>query len=185
MPPLALLPPNLLHIPPTHPPRPAPRPRPRPRRAAQASPEPRLWGDKERALVLQMLVHLADLANPARPFFLASAWAERVVTEFLKQGDKEAARGLGVSPFCDRQKVCMPAAQQGFVKMFAGVSGAPAAGRWESKGLGRGLGRRGGQQGALTGLARCDWLDGSSPGWWGARLWNLCKEEPVRREEHV
>jgi hypothetical protein len=36
-------------------------------------------------LLLQMTVHLADLANPARPFNLASAWAERVVTEFLAQ----------------------------------------------------------------------------------------------------
>jgi hypothetical protein len=77
-----------------------------------------------------MLVHLADLANPARPFFLAAAWAERVVTEFLRQGDAEAARGLGVTPFCDRHKVCMPAAQQGFVKMFAGVS-------WGGAGEGR------------------------------------------------
>ncbi|KAI8463225.1 MAG: hypothetical protein J3K34DRAFT_381092 [Monoraphidium minutum] len=88
--------------------------------ALEACPDPRSWGDKERALVLQMLVHLADLANPARPFSLAAAWAERVVTEFMRQGDQEAARGLGVSPFCDREKVCMPAAQMGFVKMFAG-----------------------------------------------------------------
>jgi len=87
--------------------------------AVQACPDARAWDDKARLLLLQMLVHLADLANPARPFFLASAWAERVVTEFLKQGDAEAARGLRVSPPCDRGRVCMPQAQLGFLALFA------------------------------------------------------------------
>jgi hypothetical protein len=85
----------------------------------QGSPDARQWDDKGRTLLLQMLVHLADLANPARPFHLASAWAERVVTEFLRQGDAEEARGLAVSAPCDRSKVCMPQAQLGFLSLFA------------------------------------------------------------------
>jgi hypothetical protein len=70
-----------------------------------------------------MLVHLSDLANPARPFPLASAWAERVVDEFMGQGDREEGLGLAVSPPCDRTRVCMPAAQLYFLKTFARVGG--------------------------------------------------------------
>lgn len=40
----------------------------------------------------------------------------------LTQGDAEAERGLSVTPFCDRTKANLPAAQLGFVKMFAQVS---------------------------------------------------------------
>lgn len=41
------------------------------------------WQD--RSLIFQMLVHLADLANPSRPFPFALKWAENVVTEFMEQ----------------------------------------------------------------------------------------------------
>jgi ferredoxin-NADP reductase len=41
------------------------------------------WQDRN--LVLQMILHLADLANPSRPFNLARRWAELVVAEFLQQ----------------------------------------------------------------------------------------------------
>ena len=41
------------------------------------------WED--RTLLYQMLVHLADIGNPSRPFPLARAWAERVIQEFCEQ----------------------------------------------------------------------------------------------------
>lgn len=54
--------------------------------ALAAQPDVRTWADLEqRSLLFQMLVHLADLANPARPWPLALTWAEMVVTEFLAQ----------------------------------------------------------------------------------------------------
>lgn len=74
------------------------------------------WVDK--LLVYQMIVHLADLANPSRPFELARKWAERVVTEFLEQGKQEAAVGLPVSPMCNPSLVCMPRAQLNFISIF-------------------------------------------------------------------
>lgn len=40
---------------------------------------------KDRTLLYQMLVHLADIANPSRPFHLARGWAERVIEEFCEQ----------------------------------------------------------------------------------------------------
>lgn len=71
-----------------------------------------------------MLVHLSDLANPSRPFPLALKWAERVVTEFMEQGDQEEAAGLPVSAMCDRKLMCMPKAQLGFVGFFMKVGAA-------------------------------------------------------------
>mmetsp|Transcript_9866 Transcript_9866/g.18415 ORF Transcript_9866/g.18415 Transcript_9866/m.18415 type:complete len:374 (-) Transcript_9866:3381-4502(-) len=74
------------------------------------------WPD--RMLLYQMLVHLADIANPSRPFHLAYGWAERVIDEFCDQGDKEAKIGLPVSPMCNRSLINMPKAQLGFISIF-------------------------------------------------------------------
>lgn len=73
---------------------------------------------KDRSLLFQMVVHLADLANPSRPFPIAKRWAELVVQEFMDQGDKESALGLPVSPMCNKEKKNMPKAQLGFISIF-------------------------------------------------------------------
>lgn len=49
----------------------------------EVKPDMNEW--QERNLLYQMIVHLADIANPARPFPLARAWAERVIQEFCEQ----------------------------------------------------------------------------------------------------
>jgi hypothetical protein len=88
-------------------------------REREAGRSPVLWSSSaDRALAFQMLVHLSDLANPARPFPLALRWAERVVSEFLAQGEAEVASGVAVSAMCDREKVSMPRAQLNFVSIF-------------------------------------------------------------------
>eukprot|EP00798_Chlamydomonas_sp_ICE-L_P032708 gene32708-3592_t len=74
------------------------------------------WEDRN--LLYQMVVHLADIANPSRPFHLARGWAERVIVEFCEQGDKEAELGLAVSPFCNRKNMNMPRAQINFIEIF-------------------------------------------------------------------
>ncbi|GLC54408.1 hypothetical protein PLESTB_000860400 [Pleodorina starrii] len=73
-----------------------------------AKPDLSEWTD--RTLLYQMLVHLADIANPSRPFHLARGWAER--------GDREAAIGLPVSAMCNRAAINMPRAQLGFINIF-------------------------------------------------------------------
>jgi hypothetical protein len=111
---------------------PASHPFPPPRRGRhQACPDARAWAGNERRLLLNTLVHLADLANPARPFPIAAAWAERVITEFMMQGDREAAAGLPVTGFCDRELVAMPGAQLSFIGTFMQVRG-PGAGEGAS-----------------------------------------------------
>ncbi|KAG2429188.1 hypothetical protein HYH02_014121 [Chlamydomonas schloesseri] len=81
-----------------------------------AKPDLSEWTD--RTLLYQMLVHLADIANPSRPFHLARGWAERVIEEFCDQGDREAACGLPVSAMCNRATMNMPRAQLGFINIF-------------------------------------------------------------------
>lgn len=49
----------------------------------EAKPDLNEWQD--RSLLYMMLVHLADIANPSRPFPLARGWAERVIQEFCEQ----------------------------------------------------------------------------------------------------
>lgn len=84
-----------------------------------SAPDVATWASLEqRSLLFQMLVHLADLANPSRPWHLALTWAEWVVTEFLQQGRREASCGLAVSDMCNEAKVCMPAAQLFFIERF-------------------------------------------------------------------
>jgi hypothetical protein len=51
--------------------------------AVEAKPNLNEW--PERNLIYQMIVHLADIANPSRPFPLARGWAERVIKEFCEQ----------------------------------------------------------------------------------------------------
>lgn len=62
-------------------------------------PDVRQWVSvDQRSLLFQMLVHLADLANPSRPWPLALKWAEGVVTEFLAQvGCLCCCSGLGLA----------------------------------------------------------------------------------------
>ena len=52
-------------------------------REIEAKPDVNEWTDRN--LVYQMIVHLVDIANPSRPFYLARGWAERVISEFCDQ----------------------------------------------------------------------------------------------------
>lgn len=46
---------------------------------------PNLADWQDRNLLCRLIVHLADIANPARGFTFAKKWAERVIVEFLQQ----------------------------------------------------------------------------------------------------
>ncbi|CAD7701028.1 unnamed protein product [Ostreobium quekettii] len=83
-------------------------------------PDIRDWEDV--SLILQLMLHLADISNPARPFPRAFAWAEMVVAEFLRQGDEERRLGMPVTSFCDRRLVKMPQSQLGFIRTYLQVT---------------------------------------------------------------
>ena len=50
--------------------------------------------EDERMFVLEAVLHLSDLSNPARPRALSVAWAERIMEEFFAQGEDEKRLGL-------------------------------------------------------------------------------------------
>ncbi|ETO30206.1 phosphodiesterase [Reticulomyxa filosa] len=77
----------------------------------------------ERFFLLETVVHLADVSNPAKPLEIAKTWAYRVMDEFyhqalltlcfcicvyMCQGDEERKLGIPVTPMMDKQS---PSAQ--------------------------------------------------------------------------
>ena len=77
---------------------------------------------KDSRLLLTVALHAADIANPAKPQPIATAWARRSMEEFFRQGDREAELGLPVSPFMDRSKAPLAATivncQIGFINVL-------------------------------------------------------------------
>lgn len=57
---------------------------------------------EEKRVVLCGLLHAADISNPCKPWKLSARWSQGILEEFLSQGDLEKAKGLKVSPNCDR-----------------------------------------------------------------------------------
>lgn len=59
----------------------------------------------DRCLLMNIIIKCADISNAVRPFPIARKWAEKVVEEFLQQGDREKEMGLQVSPLMDRESM--------------------------------------------------------------------------------
>ncbi|KAL3098263.1 hypothetical protein niasHS_002099 [Heterodera schachtii] len=70
---------------------------------------------QDRILVLRSAIHLADLSNPTKPIELYRQWNERILEEYLRQGDREKQLGLEISPMCDRGNVTVEKSQIGFI----------------------------------------------------------------------
>ena len=68
-----------------------------------------------KSLVLQNMVHCADLSNPTKPLALYRRWTSNILEEFFQQGDREREQGLSISPNCDRNKVSVNQSQIGFI----------------------------------------------------------------------
>ena len=67
---------------------------------------------------LEIIIHACDISNPTKPFNIYSFWADRVVSEFFRQGDKEKELGLKVSMNCDRLTVSKAQSQIGFMNFI-------------------------------------------------------------------
>jgi hypothetical protein len=68
-----------------------------------------------RLLLLETILHAADLSNPLKPKAVYKKWVDRVTDEFFSQGDKELELGLPASPMCDRESTNIPKMQMGFI----------------------------------------------------------------------
>ena len=67
-------------------------------------------------LVLNNLLHCADISNPAKLSKVYRKWVDLVFVEFFNQGDAEKKEGLSVSLLCDRATTDINKAQVGFIK---------------------------------------------------------------------
>ena len=68
-----------------------------------------------KSLVLQNMIHCADLSNPTKPLSIYNRWTNLILEEFFQQGDNERDQGLNISFNCDRNKVCIDESQLGFI----------------------------------------------------------------------
>ncbi len=90
-------------------------------RARSKQPDINLWDEKD--ILLQLILHTADISNPFRVPRLATLWGELVTQEFIQQGDKERALGMQVTPTCDKDIVVVSTSQLRFAKWFVKVCG--------------------------------------------------------------
>ena len=65
--------------------------------------------------ILNMIMHSADISNPAKPEKISENWIKRIYKEFFVQGDMEKKLGLTVSNFCDRETTNINKAMIGFI----------------------------------------------------------------------
>jgi hypothetical protein len=57
---------------------------------------------EDRQLLLDIVLHAADISNLTRPQSVSRVWCDLLFDEYLKQGDEEKRCGLPVSPYMDR-----------------------------------------------------------------------------------
>lgn len=65
-----------------------------------------------------LLLHLADVSAPLKPWRINVQWATRVQDEFFAQGDEEKDLGIPVGMLNDREKVSRSGAEHGFINFL-------------------------------------------------------------------
>eukprot|EP00927_Polykrikos_kofoidii_P065430 TRINITY_DN61185_c0_g1_i1.p1 TRINITY_DN61185_c0_g1~~TRINITY_DN61185_c0_g1_i1.p1 ORF type:complete len:1786 (+),score=270.97 TRINITY_DN61185_c0_g1_i1:62-5359(+) len=71
-----------------------------------------------RRLTLNILLHGADLSNPCKPWEICKSWAELVIGEFFRQGDREKALGIPVQMLNNRATLNKPSSQVAFIQFM-------------------------------------------------------------------
>mmetsp|Transcript_97445 Transcript_97445/g.297755 ORF Transcript_97445/g.297755 Transcript_97445/m.297755 type:complete len:901 (-) Transcript_97445:299-3001(-) len=69
-------------------------------------------------LVLECILHSADVSNPCRAWETTRAWAMVCLEEFFAQGDQEKMLGIPVQFLNDREKLNKPNSQIGFIEFM-------------------------------------------------------------------
>ena len=65
---------------------------------------------------MEICLHCADISNPYKPFKICSQWAELIVEELARQGEREESEGLEISPMMDRKTIQLCNMQMGFIE---------------------------------------------------------------------
>ena len=82
---------------------------------------------ESRQVLLELIVHAADVSTQVRPFDVALQWTWLLFEEFFDQGDREKEEKLPISFLCDRTTTSISASQPGFmnfivVPLFTAIS---------------------------------------------------------------
>eukprot|EP01116_Phalansterium_solitarium_P005392 TRINITY_DN1697_c0_g1_i2.p1 TRINITY_DN1697_c0_g1~~TRINITY_DN1697_c0_g1_i2.p1 ORF type:complete len:1161 (-),score=425.01 TRINITY_DN1697_c0_g1_i2:361-3843(-) len=70
---------------------------------------------ESRQLLMNLILHMADISNVTRPWDVSKQWSDLVLEEFLQQGDAEKDRSFPVSPFMDRDNSDQAKMSLGFI----------------------------------------------------------------------
>jgi len=68
-----------------------------------------------KCLVMNTIIHAADVSNPCRSWEVTRVWAVLCLEEFFAQGDRELMLGIPVGFLNDREKINLPNSQIGFL----------------------------------------------------------------------
>jgi len=74
----------------------------------------------DRCIILKTVLHVADISNPCKPWAISKIWADRVLDEFLAQGDREKSEKLPVTPNMDRDTTKQAELSVNFVDFIVG-----------------------------------------------------------------
>lgn len=86
--------------------------------SAQRAKQPNVRSWEKKDVLLQLMLHTADISNPFRGLDHATRWGELVTQEFIKQGELERSLGLPLTPACDKDAVIVSTSQLRFAKWF-------------------------------------------------------------------
>lgn len=69
-------------------------------------------------IVMNMIIHAADVSNPGKPLKIYNTWVKLVFAEFFNQGDLERTSKLPISLLCDRESTNISKSQLGFINFI-------------------------------------------------------------------
>ena len=80
-----------------------------------------VFGTEQRGrMLVETLLHAADISNVAKPLRTCELWTPRVMAEFFAQGDREKALGAVPIAMHDRERASAAQSQVGFIDFVVG-----------------------------------------------------------------
>ncbi|XGW10667.1 hypothetical protein V3C99_012290 [Haemonchus contortus] len=81
----------------------------------EKSSEMELQNESDRLLMAKMVIKMADINSPTKPYSLHRQWTDRICEEFYEQGDEERRRGMPITPYMDREDAQVAKLQDSFI----------------------------------------------------------------------
>ncbi|KJH45158.1 hypothetical protein DICVIV_08800 [Dictyocaulus viviparus] len=74
-----------------------------------------LFNESDRLLMAKMVIKMADINSPTKPYSLHRQWTERICEEFYEQGDEERRLGMPITQYMDRNDAQVAKLQDSFI----------------------------------------------------------------------